>query len=214
LGTILASSLFANAQAPFSKGTISAGGSLGINTGSSKTTNNGTVGNENSNFGFNIGLQGQYFLTDKISLGAGLGFASNSNTNKTPNISEVTISNTNFDFGVFGRYYLMLDDKFGFFGQARVSLGTGTSTNETKNIPANTTVKNEGTNSNFGINLTPGLVYFPTPRIGLEASIGNVLGFNSTTQESGNNKTTSSQISLLNVNTLSFNIGFMYYFGK
>lgn len=223
---ILASAIFANAQetskaTPFQAGKISVGGYLGINSNSSSSefkssTGNVNAGPENRNFNFGLGVLGQYFMSSNISVGASLGLSSYSNSSKNGN-NESRASSTTFSIAPLARYYYMLDDKFGFFGQAAIPFSLSGGTSETINN-GNSSGKTETSGVGVGLSLSPGLIFFPTKRVGFEAGLGNLLGvgINSTVSKFPNNggesTSSSTNFSLLNINTLSFTLGFQYYF--
>ncbi len=218
-----ASALVASAQdSPVSKGKIGLGVNLGANLGSGKSENKPTVGNavptrESSEFGFNIGLLGQYFIMDKLSLGLGIGYSSSSSSSKNPSLPspiEFTNSSSTFYVSPLTRYYIMLDDKFGFFGEFMVPISMGTRVSDQN--PSTATSKSESSTLGLGFQVAPGVVFFPTPKVGIEARIGNLLGYslNTSTQKvtGGEIVSTSSNVSILNVNSFNMSLGFNYYF--
>lgn len=217
-GLLIASSLVSQAQ--IGAGTFSLGGGLGIQLGSSSSKVGGTSADGPSRFGFSILPAAQYFVADNFSLGIQFGLDLGSTTSKTTTAAgtiESTTSTTKFSVAPFGRYYYMLDDNLGFFGQAAFSFSSqgGSTKSGGTSVDAPTTTA-------FGLGISPGLIFFPSKKIGIEAVIGNVFAFQSTSTESttGTGATavtttnSSTTIDLLNFNTLGLGFGFQYYFGR
>lgn len=215
---LLAATLSSFAQIP--AGTISFGGQLGLSTSSSKdkatvgSTTTETDGPSRTSFSFLP--QAQFFLMENLSAGVQIGYSLSSDkstSNSGTVIVETTVRNGGFVFAPFGRYYYMLDDKFGFFGEAGVPLFIGGKTIESKTGTLSNT--NESDIFSVGFRVSPGFVFFPTKSVGIEAKLGNLLGvgYTTDTDESNGNKfsTRTTSFDFININTLSFSLGLMYY---
>jgi hypothetical protein len=217
----LASSFLVNAQDGIKAGTISAGGAIGIQLGSGSTKN--TIGTTStstdapSTFGLNVLPNIQYFVADNFSVGLQVGIGTNSSTTKV-GTTETSTSTTLFQVAPYARYYLMLSGgNVGFFGQGAVGITTrsGSTKSGTTSVDAPNTFT-------LGIGISPGIVFFPSSKIGIEAVIGNVFAFQSTSTTTkttvgtttSETVTTSNTIDLLNANTLGISFGFNYYFGR
>lgn len=210
-----------NVMAQVSAGRIFLGGNLGFNSSGGKTTvktSSTTVETKAPNVSsFSIGLGGGYLISDK--LGVGLNFGFNSSTTKEDS-TDYSYKETSSSFFVspFLRYYLMLEDNFGFTGTFSVGISSGSSKDELKT--GGTTVTNEGPKlSSLSVGITPGVIFFPSSKVGLEANIG-FLGYSSntskTTQTNPDITTTTTRGSFgLNVSSFTpiFNVGFYYYLG-
>ena len=108
-----------------------------------------------------------YFLKDNIALGAKLIFKSSSNDGKS--------QGSTFGLGAFGRYYItkdVLGAKGSFFFDGTLSYtsekGGGTDAKATNTI---------------GLGVGPGFALFPTPKLGFELTLPNVLGFYSSSYD-------------------------------
>lgn len=128
------------------KGDIQLSGNLNI----SKVKN---TGNE-SNF-FRVAPQASLFLSETTSLGVSLGYSSQK-TGIGLNEQKTDL----FTYGVFARFYKSMGDKFYFFLQPAITLGSGDI---------------NGTDlTNFSVNVTPGLAYFVSEKIALELNLGGL----------------------------------------
>jgi len=209
--TALFLGLFATAQAQVGKG-LFAGGSLGFSTGGNKFQNGSITTQGSSGSSFNITPRVGYFFTDNIAAGLVLGYAGN--TTKTPSFIDTKLTSGTLSLGLFGRYALPLGDggNFAFLGD--LNLGFSSTTGKTE-IGSTSVASDPSTSVSVGI--APGILFFPTPRIGLEAGLGNIIAFNSITITDANNsdiKTIGTNIDILNINTVSFNFGLNYYFAR
>ncbi len=217
LSAVFAAGIFA-ANAQTSQGTISVGGEIGFSSTSNsrKDEVGGTTTKiDGTSFTrFTILPTVQYFIIDRLSVGLKVGYSSlSSNNNATPNVKTTSGA---FEIMPFGRYYYMLDEKVGFFGQVGVPLSFGT--NKSESTTGSTTTTSENSTSSLGIQLAPGFIFFPSKKIGLELSLGNILGINSYSQKAdiaGGTRTDSqTTLSILNINTMGLNVGLSYYFGR
>lgn len=206
--------------AQISAGTIYFGGGLGFSSGSGKTTiktsNTTTEIKDPVTTSFSISPGAGYILSEQFGVGLNFGFSSTTTKEDSTNYSDKTTS-SNFFINPYFRYYLMLEDNFGFTGTLNIRFGTGSSKSETKIGNVTNTVEGPKL-SNLSFGITPGIIYFPTSKIGLEANIG-FLGLRSSTSksETSNTTTTSTNSSFgLNVDTFTpaFNVGFFYYLGE
>ncbi len=216
---VLLGLMSAQVMAQISAGAIYSGGKLGFSSSSGKSTvkTSSTVveTKQPNTTSFEFAPGGGYILSDKLGVGLNLGFSNSVTKVDSTNYSDKT-TYSNLFINPYLRYYMMLDDNFGFTGTFNVRFGTGSSKSETKTVSVTTTVEGPKL-SNLSIGITPGIIYFPTSKIGLEANIG-FLGFTSNTSKSeGTNITTTSTNSKfgLNVDTFTpaFNVGFFYYLG-
>lgn len=151
---------FANAQETtgFTKGDIFASGSVGY--GSEKT-------GDNKNNTFNFSPKAGYFVTNNIAVGVKLGFTSGKDTEQVGPASIETKTNT-FEAGAFGRYYFTPASQFSFFGE--LSAGFNSSKTEIDGVPG------ESKSNGFNVGVAPGISYFVSKNIALEATFG-LLGY-------------------------------------
>jgi len=213
-------------DASLSKGKILVGGQLSF--GGSDNSTLDTLQKydlKNSSFQFNPNFG--YFIKDNLAVGLSmnLGYSTSSQTyeNSYNNTITKTTSTTNglsYGFGVFARQYLKIADKFMFYINESVSLIL--SNNETKrtnsdagyNFSSNYPATEENKKNDINLSVTPGLIYFLTPKLGLQTSFGNIY-FNKSNSTDKNlnfdNHNNSSNYGI-NLNSSTFYLGLNYYF--
>lgn len=211
-------------SAQTTKGTLYVGGGLGFDASSKKENLSGTgssitiEGPKSTSFSIVPGVG--YFIADKLAIGMDLGFYFHSQ--KTPdenNVNDYTkVTQNTFVLTPYARKFFMLSDSFGFTGTLELSIGIGSSTREERN--RNVTIISKGPNTRtLGFGVRPGIVFFPTSQVGLEANFGFV-GFSSVTakKDLGNGatvKNVSTQFGF-GANSIqpTFSLGFRYYLAK
>lgn len=184
LSAMLLVSAFAFAQTQ--KGQIQLGGTLNF-------TNQEIDQNESSNF--NFVPQVGYFLSDLTSLGINLNISSNNF--KTP---TADLDRNIFEFGVFARFHKSLADNFYIFLQPSVGFGSG----ENDNINGGSTDLNT-----TNIRVSPGALYFVTPKIALEMNVGG-FSYQQIKETTGGNEVKINTYGLL-VNLANTNFGINFY---
>ena len=213
-----------NSFAQLSQGSLSIGGQLGLSTSSSVDTyRSGSISQSYigpSRTTFIILPQAQYFIIERLSIGLAMGVSSSSllYTDSSRSNRGYTETSTEFIAKPFARYYYMFDsgNRVGVFGQFGIPLAFGSRVLDSRNGTSSVTYTSPY--SRFGVEVSTGFIFFPSARIGIEASFGNILGFNLYTIESdlGTSKSTSStlKVDIFNFNTMALNFGLMYYFGR
>jgi len=204
--------LAASAQAQVGTG-LFAGGSLGFGMGSSSFEAGGTTVDGPKTSSFSIMPRVGYFLTDNIGVGLVFGYGSNSSKTTVATVETKSVDNM-LNVGLFGRYAMPLGDEGNFNLIGDLNVGFSSTSGETT---AGGTSAKDDPSSTIGVGIAPGILFFPTSKIGLEAGLGNLVSFNSTTVTDADNsdtKTKSTSLSFLSVNTLGFNFGLNYYFGR
>jgi hypothetical protein len=174
-----------------------------------------------------------YFFTDNIGAGVMIGY----NTDNTELTEVITATRTQittnkmgtFSIGLFGRYAQQLGDgDFYLYGDVGFGIGSGSGTTKTEDrqvIGTSTTLtitERDVKVSTTSIGITPGILYFPTKKIGLEASLGNVLGYTSrkTTIETPSGNATNkdeikeSKVNILDLDSFAFTFGLNFYFNR
>jgi hypothetical protein len=222
--TLFAALAFFTSNAQTSAGTLFIGGGLGISSQANKVKNGGTTTDGPKQVTFLVEPQVGYFIMDKFALRLGLMFQNtNYKTTNYPPAGPVETKNVTNTFGIElgGRYYLMLNDNFGFTGE----LALGARGGKTR-VTANSTTEDGDKTSAVAVGIYPGIVYFPSPKVGIEATFGSInsnsylLGFTSmktTSPPAGNgNETVSTDNSFdFGFNSLrSLNFTFNYYFAR
>ncbi|MCS7027529.1 MAG: hypothetical protein NZ519_02085 [Bacteroidia bacterium] len=220
------------------------GGALGVATqsGKSKTKNNSNnqvTETETPKFSsFSIMPRVGYFVTDNIGVGLMLGYQRNmeqtiEELTNTPSFGVTTTRTTTtregiFNVGLFGRYAQQLGEgDFYIYGDLSLGIASGSSKIEVKDKPSNsstvTTKEEDGPKiSVTSIGIAPGILYFPTKKIGLEASLGNIFGFTATKsvdEYTISNVTYTSEVRTRNlyifdISSFSFNFGLNYYLNR
>jgi hypothetical protein len=148
---------------------------------------------------FNISPEFGFFLSDKWAIGIQPGYSRVSGTETSNFYSNVNAANnysytSKYHTDIIGlainlRYYCMLTDKFGIYPQMGIS---------------SSHIANNFTNGHFAAYAGPNVVFFPTPKVGLNMGFGNIsyqynyLSHGSFVNASLNN---------------NFNFGINYYFG-
>lgn len=149
-------------------GTISLGGSIGYSN-DNRETGSGNNTDEYSSSMFQFSPSGGYFVAENLAIGLSFGLVSG--TRSQPNGSSTTeYKSTSLRVGPYVQYYKMLGDQFALTG----TLGAGYQ-NE-KNTSDDAGGYSEFEASGFYTGITPGIVFFPVPKLGLSASIG-ALGY-------------------------------------
>jgi len=162
------------------KGKFFVGGSLGYSRDYFKTENDfGNVYNESTSHTVSFLPSLNYVLSTKFSVGLGLGYryektSSNSVSFET---SKMERSTGTFQIAPTVNYFIPLgNNKFGinFIGLVPLSFG-----NQKSKFRPSVGNPNETENSivSYGVRISPGLFYFPTPKIMLIASLGNIFAW-------------------------------------
>lgn len=116
-----------------------------------------------------------YFVSDKIAIGL-YGQASGQKHTDYSGTSDTYTRESWLGGGVFGRYYFLeLGNRFKTYAQ----LSTGASSSDVSNYDGNTTTKGDGHNY-FRASAGIGINYFITPRIAVNLSLSEMLGYSST----------------------------------
>lgn len=216
----------AQAQTTIGKGTGLLTGSVGYHTTTDDVTSTGSGNNYNSKvtYGtFNLDLAVGGFVADNLALGLQLshsvtGGSAKSSSNFQPSSPPTS---TTFRVGPMVQYYKMLGEQFGL--TATVGAGYESDVRRTAQYystpggyPATyyTDLKATG----YYAALTPGIVFFPVPKFGLTATMGN-LAYNRLTIK--NNNQTSANQPDETASTFDAGFGFSqlqfggtYYFGR
>lgn len=186
---------FANAQEDsttgFAKGDLFMSGSFGYS--STKT------GDVKSNQ-FSIAPKAGYFVTNNIAVGGQLGYLSGTDTNIDGLGNEVDTDSSIFTVGAFGRYYFTPARNFSFFGHLGFDYATLKSETEG--------VEGENKADGFQIALAPGISYFVSDHIALEATFGT-LGYSTYEQDGAEDSTDSFELS---ADLTNITFGILYKF--
>jgi outer membrane protein W len=208
------------------QGRILVSGSLGFT--SSNDNDLDTTGKELNSTkvgGLELTVRGGYFLADNIAVGLLVGL----NTNKTtqedfgpPPSKSINVSKSaTTAFGLFGRYYTPpVERRLSFFGQLDLTYEITNSEIENTFINSanvSTTTNRRGEGNQIGAFLAPGVAFFLSDKVALEATFG-LIGFASgrdknydtSDRQISDNKYTRLETSF-SPSTLSF--GLTFFFG-
>ena len=182
LSAVLAVAACAAQAQSISAGTVSLGGNVGYsrstNKNSSQSSSGTTYSTETTNSQFSFSPSVGYFVVDNLAVGLNLGYSAyrDGYTTYSPSnnfaLKELD-PRTRFQIGAFAEYYKMLTEQFGITG----TLGAGYQNQRYQNYGPNgnqTILTYKG--SGYYATLTPGIVFFPVPKLGLSACIG-ALGY-------------------------------------
>lgn len=197
------------------KGSVFLGGNLNV---SGNVNTDGFYKAERIGFSVTPNIGG--FVSRSFALGGTVWYRWSRQMNSN-NFDDGSLSETANTIGAsaYARYYKFFGSKFAFITTGSVSYSYGFSNIERKNIDRLFTSKGE--QNSVSASLTPGIVYFISPKFGLEVSFGSIgyvyyhnkqtateEGFGS---ETSRNESSSFQVDL---DITSLQIGLMYYFGK
>ena len=190
LTAVTAITLAANAQTE--KGKVMLGGQVSYNGTSTKDSDAKT----NS---FSIIPNVGYFVADNIAVGTGVGY--NWSENKSDNDNKNTTSS--FVVAPFGRLYSANEGPVKFFGQLSVPMSWGTTKANDDKL---------GTTANYGVELAPGIAFFPTSNIGIDFKVkGLYFESNTSKNEVTDAKVTRSNYGL-NANSFTPSVGVTFHF--
>ncbi len=152
------------------------------------------AGNSVETSGFQFSPRAGLFLNDHTSIGIALGYSSNKQEANT-NEQKVGL----FTFGAYARFYKPVVDKLYFFLEPSVTLGSGTvKTTGNPDIDTNT----------FAIALQPGINYFLSDKLALEATVGRLFYSRNKAEGSGNSTEQDSYGLDFSPSNISFGISF------
>lgn len=120
--------------------------------------------------GYAVSPKAGYFMTNNLVAGLRAGYAASEQTIADPTSGAlINLDVTSYELGLFGRYYFTPARRLSFFGE--LSLGYAA----TKTEQAEGNVERENTSARAG--LSPGISFFVSEHIALEATYG-FLGYN------------------------------------
>ena len=211
-----------NAYSQISAGTVSIGGALNYVRSSIKNEIPPTAIGINSNYttsSLNIQPIVGYFISDNLSIGINTGVSfgnseqaesgrfadSNQNYERNSSRKERIVS-----LGPVARYYKFIGDKFALFGQ----FGAGYKNNYFSDYSnhSNSVYSYNGRSQGFYANLSPGITFFPTKKLGIEISV-NGLSYDRITQKKDGFKWSNSSL-YTNFGLSSLFIGGSIYLGR
>jgi hypothetical protein len=194
------------------KGKKMIGGQLRFSGYNSSNVDSSTISKVNI-ASFSINPRVGYFIKDNFAVGI-IGNFTISGSNRNDVYSKSKGISIGFGIGGFGRYYKKINDKFLFFvnGDILYSHSPYTRYENTSNTVTRV-ITTETFYHTISIAVSPGLVYFPSSKLGIEASFGNLF------YNYEHYKKSLSYANYVNTNSYGFNLssasfllGMNYYF--
>lgn len=196
---ILLTGIVSNAQ--IEQGATYFGGMLGFNSGTTTFADNSP---EIKTSGFDIGVMGNYLLTDQLSVGLGLGFMSNSEKQSISGVGDFEDSDNAFGFGVNARYFMgCCAPRFYTYADLGFNMMSGTS----KTLSPLGDFEDPYSEMNIGLSF--GFMYFLCPSLAMNLGFGN-LGLESSKTGEGTSEVKTSNFGL-NLSSETLNIGVSYF---
>jgi hypothetical protein len=181
------------------------------------------------NKSFNSNIRFGHFVSDGVMIGVFGGYTNSTYATEVQWTGGPATSSSSkqlydgLSAGVFTRYYKMIGtSRFAVFGEFSAQYWGGTERSTTTVKTASTITSYRGNrrkNQGFNAMIKPGLTYFATPKIAVEATFGNVgYGYNKRTtftdKKEKLHETTNSGISTaLNFSLQNVALGINFYFG-
>jgi hypothetical protein len=163
---------------------------------STSTTNaTGSLHQDYKQSSFNFAPQIGYFIADNLALGISVGLGSGRFRNTRTDANNLGTYRRNdytkgINVGPFVRYYKMLGERAGFFGQLVGGYQRQNQDNSTdySGVNGNEYYDYRAKVTGGFATLSPGFIFFPTPKIGLELTVGGIsyTKSKSTTQSQSN----------------------------
>ncbi|MGB0165628.1 MAG: outer membrane beta-barrel protein [Luteibaculum sp.] len=206
---LISASLFAQPE----KGRVLIGGNFGFSVESGESLFTPSAGTTDTidnptQTNFETNILGGYFVTNRIAPVLNI-MIGTSVVNDESN--DIKTTGRTFGLGIGARYYQPVAGTLFFTG----SLGFGFSKTTQESKTGSTTTEGPTTNTT-GINVSPGLSFFPSPSVAFELSIGN-LGYTREISEiespAGNKTKTTVGTFDFGVDLTSLNIGVIFLFG-
>jgi len=136
-----------------------------------------------------------YFVSNNLSIGTGIGYVQTKNSLGKSDAFVVS---------PFGRVYKSLgSEQFKFFGELAVPLAFGNVKNSSGN--------KVGETSSVGVSLSPGFVFFPTKKFGIELGFNGV-SYQKTTFKPDNGAKSDNETFSIGADFFSPQLGLQFYF--
>ena len=165
-----------SAHSQISKGTWLLGGDLsfGSNSSTNSVVNTPTT---QSNY-FNLTPRVGWFISNNLVIGLSPSYSSGSQ--KTTGNNAGTTTTSGFAIAPFVRYYKPLNEKWAIFAEFN-GIGVNFSSSKFEGNNAPNIIETSSQGYSLGIFVRPGVTYFISPKVGIEASLGSLgYGFSHT----------------------------------
>ena len=165
-----------------------------------------------------------YFVADNFAIGVEANYysqkqkASLTSSGVVGGVSPELDPNTSLRLGLYAQYYKMLSEQFGLVG----TLGGGYQTSKSHSFTNNNGITETKGNGYYAA-LTPGIVFFPIPKLGLSATMGALAfshyGYDFPTSDVSGNVAPASYEDKTDIFGANFGLsqlqfGGTYYFGR
>jgi len=143
-----------------------------------------------------------FLVSDKLAIGGQVGYSYLISTQNADQPNESKYTSADYSAGLISRRYFSISEQFVFSIDANFNYGivAGTSTNST--------YVSKTKNHHVGASIKPTFIFFPSPKWGIEASIGNI------SYEYSKNLSTGTGLNDFNIYFGSIQLGLSYYFKK
>lgn len=200
----------AGAFAQTTQGTMVVSGSVGLTGQGYETQDSGWPIHTGNNTSFYVSPHIGTFYRDGVEVGIGAGFSFSRNSIGNDG-EESTYKNYMFSLSPYVRKYFPITEKL--FFTAGASAGAGFGRRSSRSTPDGS-FTNTSKEFSFGINASPGLVYFATERLGFSIDIGGAnWSRRTTTAEQTDYKTTETSFRA-SFSPSSSTIGIRYIFNR
>jgi len=226
--TLLAFSTLISGYSQTEKGKMFLGGQFNL-SGNTNSMSDTLSRYDNHSLNFVITPNFGYFIADNLALGVSLDFGVDHSNNHFENTNLATLFRTNtnsinnsytYGIGGFARYYVNITDHFKLHINGGLNYSHRTDkrsslSNDTGDLNS-TSIKDyqEFQLNSFTLEVSPGLVYFVTPRLGIQAAFGNLNFKHSSSKDitASNDNYFRSNDYGLNLNPSTLSLGLNYYF--
>jgi hypothetical protein len=166
-------------QAQPSGGSFFLGGTVGFSMSADKDVLNGNIDDKTTQYRYFAMPQAGFFIGERIAIGARIGYSGQTYKNSPAETIQTVSYNNMLSFGPFFRYYVV-NNKGGIFIESLMTAGLG-------NYKLGFS---EGELDNFNtyqitVGIVPGIYYFITEKLAVEARIG-WLGYSFQTYQDDN----------------------------
>jgi outer membrane protein len=191
------------------------GGTVESSGGGAPTISNDLTARSNWNFSPTIG----YFLNDNLAVGLRLGLGGTNRGQFVTADGKTTENVSSFDLGVelFGRYYKELGSSFYFFVDGGLAFTSASWTDKAQDGLDKLKDDDKNSLSTIGLNVAPGVAFFPSEKWGIDLTLNRLVGFNmnsNTVEAVGGRKTVASTTNFGIGGGFMPTLGLHYYMGK
>ena len=143
-----------------------------------------------------------FLVSEKLAIGGQIGYSYFNTVSNLNQSSQSKYNSKGVSIGLISRRYFNISDKFVFSINGHLDFNRGSATIKYS------TSESKTQNYQIGASIQPCFIFFPTPRWGLETSIGSI-GYNYS-----RNLSTDSGQNYFNLYYGTINLGLSYYFRK